>query len=294
MKNKLRSLAAFLLIPVVLLAAGLGLPKIYGESYYAQLAPMTQRLETASGKRLVIIGGSNVAFGVDTALLEQLLQNKGFDYTVCSYGLYAAVGSRAMLSLSLGKIREGDTVVLAFEEASDALSAYFGATAFLKCAEADPSLILDLKGDLLSRAVGNLIPYLQEKFSICRSGMLPKAEGVYAKAAFDDSCNMVFDRPGNRMTLGYDTSSPIDLDRITIEPAFADQVNSFCREAQKKGAQVLMSFSPMNRSAVSGDLTAYFTLCNTTFDCAVISDPARYVLDSGWFYDSNFHLNSAG
>ena len=26
----------------------------------------------------------------------------------------------------------------------------------------------------------------------------------------------------------------------------------------------------------------------------MISDPNRYILDSGWFYDSNFHLNSAG
>ena len=41
-------------------------------------------------------------------------------------------------------------------------------------------------------------------------------------------------------------------------------------------------------------MNAWFRLCNSTFDCPVISDPNSYILDSGWFYDSNFHLNSAG
>ncbi len=41
-------------------------------------------------------------------------------------------------------------------------------------------------------------------------------------------------------------------------------------------------------------MQAFFDLCNRTFDCPVISDPNRYVLDSGWFYDTNFHLNTPG
>ena len=100
------------------------------------------------------------------------------------------------------------------------------------------------------------------------------------------------------MALGYDTSAPIDFSSLTIEGDYADQINAYCRNAAKKGASVFMSFSPMNRSAVTGDLEegiyTYFTLCNQTFDCPVISNPLDYVLDSGWFYDSNFHLNTAG
>ncbi|MBQ7182755.1 MAG: hypothetical protein IJR97_02120 [Clostridia bacterium] len=294
MRNKLLSVLLVLLLPCILLMALLNQPKIYQDSYYAELAPMTQRLKEAQGKRLVIIGGSNVAFGVDVPLLEQLLREKGFDYTVCPYGLYAAVGISAMLSLSEDMIREGDAVVLAFEPANDALSTYFGATAFLKCAEADPELILKLNGDQRSRVVGNLIPYLQEKESILRSGIAPKAEGVYAKDAFDSDCSMIYDRPGNQMALGYDTASPIDLDSVTAGPAFAELVDRWCLSAQKKGAAVYMSFSPMNFSAVSGDIAAWFGRINETFTCPIISDPTRYVLDSGWFYDSNFHLNSAG
>ena len=287
-----------LLLPAILFFSVRSLPKIYRESYYAELSDMTRRIDEAAGKRLILVGGSNIAFGIDVPLLEQYLREKGFEYTVCPYDLYAAVGTSAMLSLSESALREGDAVVLALEPASDALSTYFGATAFLKCAESDPALFLRLNRGQRTKAVGNVLPYIQEKYSILKSGQLPKVEGVYAKAAFDENCNMIYPREGNAMALGYDTSSLIALSTVTIEDDFAAQVNAYCKTAAKKGASVYMSFSPMNKNAVVGDaetgIAAYFTLCNQTFDCPVISNPLNYLLDSGWFYDSNFHLNTAG
>ena len=294
MKNKLLAVLLALLIPAVLIVSALGLPKIYQDSYYAELAPMTERLYGAEGKKLVLIGSSGTAFGVDGGLLERILKEKGFDYTVCPYGLYAAVGTSAMLDLSRNALGEGDVVVIMFEPASDTLSGYFGATAFLKCAEGHPDLIAKLGSGKIKNVIGNLIPYLQEKFGVAASGVLPRAEGVYAKDAFDENCTMIYDRPGNRMTLGYDTASPIDLDAVTVDPDFASQVNSYCASARRKGAEVYMSFVPMDRSAVTGSLQDHFDMMNRTFDCTVISDPQRLVMDAGWFYDSNFHLNSAG
>jgi len=299
MKRKwLLTVLLLLLMPALFFAVAFSLPVIYQDSYYAELSPMTERLYRTEGKRLILIGGSNVAFGVDAPLLETFLRGKGFDYTVCPYGLYAAVGSSAMLSLSQDALREGDVVVLAIEPTSDTLSSYFGATAFLKCAEQQPDLILHLNPRQRQRVIGNYLPYLQEKYSVVQSGQMPRADGVYAKAAFDENCNLIYPRPGNVMALGYDTAVPIVLNELTIEPAFATQVNEYCAKAEKKGAAVYMSFSPMNRSAMAGDpeegLAAFFALCNETFDCPMIGNPRDYVMDSGWFYDNNFHLNTAG
>ena len=287
-----------LLMPALLYFAASALPDIYQDSYYAELSPMTRWLYQAEGKRLILVGGSNIAFGVDAPLLEELLREKGFDYTVCPYGLYAAVGTSAMLSLSEDALRAGDVVVLAIEPTADTLSTYFGATAFLKCAEKDKSLIAPLNHSQKQRVIGNYLPYIQEKYGVVQSGNLPRAEGVYAKAAFDENCNLIYPRSGNLMALGYDTTAPIALSDLTIEPAFAEQVNGYCKTAEKRGAAVFMSFSPMNRSAVIGSpeegLAAYFALCNETFDCPLISNPNDYLMDSGWFYDNNFHLNTAG
>ena len=298
-KHLLRFTAALLLVlslPAFLLLNALALPECYGGAYYAELSRMFERLCTAEGPRLILIGGSSIAFGVDTELLEKNLRGFGYDYTVCPFGLYAAVGTSAMLELARDQLRAGDIVVLAVEPTSDTMSAYFGATAFWKCCESDTSMILALSKDQQNAMAGNYISYYQERAAIRRNGDLPQTEGAYALSSFNEHCNMVYDRPGNTMALGYDTAAPVTLGEVVIDPAFAEQVNSFYADANAAGAEVWFSFSPVNRSAVTDpEHTAdFFDLCNRTFNCPVISDPARYILDHGWFYDSNFHLNSFG
>ncbi len=302
MKCNVRTAAVFLillcLLPGTLGVAELALPSYYGDTYYAELPEMYARLNAADSPKLVVVGGSSVAFGLDGALLEELLARQGYDYTVCPFGLYAAVGTSAMLDLSLGALREGDMVILALEPTSETMSAYFGATSFWKCAEDAPELLWPLDREKKSALAGNYIPYLQERWAIFKGGIPPSAEGVYAKAAFNDRCDMAYDRPGNIMALGADLSEPIDLSGVAVSEEFAAQVERFCRQAARRGAAVCLSFSPMNRSALTDTgaeaLERYFQLCNDAFPCTVISDPNRYILDSGWFYDSNFHLNSAG
>ncbi len=291
-------LAVLLLLPGILLGVGAAQPSYYQEAYYAELAQMYDRLYETEGKKLVIVGGSNVAFGLNGALLEQTLRDRGYDYTVCPFGLYAAVGTSAMLDLSADALGEGDVVVLSIEPGSQTLSTYFGATAFWKCTEEKPEMLLKMSGSKASALVGNYVPYLQERVSIQMNGSYPVAEGVYAKSSFDERCDLIYERPGNMMPVGYDTGAPIDLETVVIDPSFVEQVNEYCHAAREKGANVVMSFSPMNRSAMLDKseeaVQAYFESCNTQFDCPIISDPNDYILPSGWFYDTNFHLNDAG
>ena len=302
MKTKVAKLLLALclaaLLPLSLLLAGLTMPSYYSDSYYAELAPMVQRLRKTEGKKLIILGNSDVAFGLDGALMEQLLSEKGYDYTVCPFGLYAAVGTSAMLELSNAYLHEGDLVIVVVEPVSETLSSYFGANAFWKCAEDAPELLFQVNNSQRAALLGSYTGYLQERYAYFRDGSAPLVQGVYAKASFNERCDMIYDRDGNQMALGYDTSEPINFSLLSVEEDFAEQVSVYCSAAEKVGASVCLSFSPMNRSAVvdaSTDiLDGYFWLVNRAFPCPVISDPGDYMLDSGWFYDSNFHLNSAG
>ena len=302
MKRIIRNIVIFLillaLIPTFHLIAGAALPDYYQDSYYAELPLMYERLNNVQGPKIVVVGGSNVAFGLDTALLEELLAEKGVDYTVCSFGLYAAVGTSAMLDLSRDTLNEGDIVILAIEPTAETMSTYFGATAFWKCAENAPELLLAVNLDKQTALFWDYITYLQDRYGILTSGVLPQVEGVYAKDSFNERCDLIFDRAGNTMTLGFDTAEPVDLANLAITKDFTEQVNQYCRAAAKAGAQVCLSFSPVNRTSLTDAsqeaVGAFFRLCASTFNCPVISDPNLYILDSGWFYDSNFHLNSAG
>ena len=287
-----------LALPVSLLLIGFCQPSYYREAYYAELADMYDRLYEAEGKKIVVVGGSNVAFGLNGALLEGILADRGLDYTVCPFGLYAAVGTSAMLDLSADALGPGDVVILAVEPGAQTMSTYFGATAFWKCAEEKPEMLLKLSGSKLSAILGNYVPYLQERIAIQMEGNYPVVEGVYAESSFDGRCDMIYPRESNIMPVGYDTGMPIDLANLVIQAEFRKQVNDYCATAREKGATVVLSFSPMNRSAMQDNsektLDAFFRLCNESFDCPVISDPKDYVLQSGWFYDTNFHMNDAG
>ena len=286
------------IVPLGLVTAEAVLPDYYADSYYAELSAMYRRLRATEEPKIVLVGGSNIAFGVDVSLLEALLAQKGYDYRVCPLGLYGAVGTSAMLELARENLNPGDLVILAMEPDPEAMSAYFGATAFWKCAENAPELLFALNESQRSALAGNYLGYLQERWAYFRDGTAPLIQGVYARASFDEHCSMVYERPGNTMALGFDTTAPVDLAAVTVTAGFADQVNAFCDFARDRGASVYLSFSPVNRSALVDPsreaVLEYFDRCCDAFDCQPISDPNRYIYDSGWFYDSNFHLNSAG
>lgn len=301
MNKIVKILLALLLIaalPVGLLLTGLALPSYYQDAYYAELGEMYDRLYETEGKKIVVVGGSNVAFGLNGQLLEEILAANGQKYTVCPFGLYAAVGTSAMLDLSADALGEGDVVILSVEPGSQTMSTYFGATAFWKCTEEAPQMLLKMSGAKASALVGNYVPYLRERISIYLEGNPPVAEGVYARSSFNERCDLIYERPNNIMSVGYDTGMPIDLSTVTIASDFAKQVNDYCAKAAANGATVVMSFSPMNRSAMRNytedTVRDFFNLCNETFRCPIISDPNDYILPSGWFYDTNFHLNDAG
>lgn len=298
MKRAITIVLLVVLFPSIMLLVGMCLPRYYENSYYAELPEMYENLTSSTGKKIVIIGGSNVAFGVNSAELESILKDYGYDYDVCNFGLYAAVGTSAMLELSKNAIEEGDIVVLAIEPTSETFSTYFGATAFWKCMESHPYLLLELNGSQKEALVGNYITYLQDRMSIYYSGILPNTEGVYAKASFDDRGDMIYERAGNLMMAGYDTGNPIDLSNVVFQQEFVQQVKEYCEYVEGKGAQVVMSFSPMNRGALvethEDVIYEFFLKLQENFPCEIISNPNDYIMDSGWFYDSNFHLNTAG
>ena len=63
--------------------------------------------------------------------------------------------------------------------------------------------------------------------------------------------------------------------------------------------RVLFSFAPSNEDALDPETTLesleeFTDFIKTNFKAELISDPNNYIYRSGYFYDSNFHMNDAG
>ena len=120
--------------------AGRYIPPQYTATYYGALSDLYARLKDTAGRKIVVLGNSNVAFGVDSALAEALLREAGLDYSVCNFGLYGSLGTKMMCELAYGEIDEGDVVIFTPELFAQSLSTYFSAEEAWYALDSDMSM----------------------------------------------------------------------------------------------------------------------------------------------------------
>lgn len=284
-----------ILIPVVtVVSLGFLLPPQFDMTFLGELSPKVERLYSVDEPKIVIIGGSSVPFGVDSKLMEEVL-----GMPVVNFGLYATLGTKMMLDLSRGAINEGDIIVIAPETDAQTYSLYFNSEAAWQACDSDFSLLFKISGDNATAMLGGFWKYTVQKtkYFFAKGHLNP--EGVYNKASFDEYGNIVYERPYNQMTLGYDTSLVIKYSSEIISGDFVEYVNDYVEYAKSKGARVLFSFAPSNEDALDPETTLesleeFTDFIKMNFKAELISDPNNYIYRSGYFYDSNFHMNDAG
>lgn len=280
-------------IPISLVCVGFCLPAQYGNTFYAVLPKMYQKLKNTQGKKIVVIGNSAVAFGLDPGLLEA--ETDG--YCVCPFGLYGAIGTKAMMDLSRVNIGEGDIVILAPEQMGQSLSLYFGSEYLWNAADGDFGMLRYLENK--SEMVGGFLGYVGRKFRYYSSGSAPNPTDVYAASSFDENCKMIYDRAYNVLPLGYDAVNRVSYDTDLFSRDFAEYINEFHKFVTKKGATLLYGFAPVNMMGIAlgtteEDIDAFYDHVDALLDCEILGDPKEYIFEKDWFYDSNVHVNTAG
>ena len=287
------SLLVLLMLPITLLLIGFLTPSQYGNTFLGELEVKYNRLYEIDEPKIVLIGGSSVAFGYDTALMEEHL-----GMPVVNFGLYASLGTKVMLDLSEDAIGEGDIIVLAPETDPQTFSLYFSGESFWQAADSDFSMLSGVASENVQSLVGAYWGYLEQKLYFLKNGA-PNPEGVYNKASFDERGDLVYERPHNVMLLGYDTGLTVNLDASIVDDAFIDYVNAYIERVREKGATVYFSFPPINKSSLApgtdeDTIFAFYDYLSRALDCEIITNPNDCILEKGYFYDSNFHLNDSG
>ena len=75
------ALAVLLVEQIFFLICGFGLPTQYGDTFMGELKSKYERLKETSGKRIVLVGGSGVAFDCDSALMDDFFPSYEIDAT---------------------------------------------------------------------------------------------------------------------------------------------------------------------------------------------------------------------
>lgn len=287
------SVAILFLLPFVMLVSIAFLtPSVYHNTFLAELSNKYERLNTIEDEKIIVIGGSSVAFGLDSQQMEQSL-----GIPVVNFGLYASLGSKVMLDLSKAAIQPGDIVILAFETDNQTLSMYFNAESMWQAVDCNYSLLQGLSSDDYGKMSGGLYKYVKDKLGFLLNGA-PDPAGVYNIRSFDEYGDVSYVRDKNIMSAGFDANQMICFQDIVPDAEFVDYVNAYIEYAQLRGANVCFSFCPMNKQAVT-DMEAdgkdiFVATMQNVFQAPWISEIDNYIFDSQYFYDTNFHLNDYG
>ena len=283
----------FLITPAIAMLS----PSVYDYTLNGGLDEKYDRLTSIDGEKIIVVGGSSVAFGLDSKKLES--------YTgmpVVNFGLYADLGTKLMLDLSRDGIGKGDVVVLAPELDAQTLSLFFSSENTLRAFDGNFDLMWSLPVDDILSLVGGMWSFSYSKLA-ARDKAKPDPEGAYNSKNLNEYGDLVYERQENVMLEYYDPNKTVNLTPEALNNAdfreFCDYVNDYIRYAERKGATVLFSYCPINEwglaEGVSEESIAEYTeLLEDNINCTFISDIGDYILEPGYFYDTNFHLNDTG
>ena len=283
-----------IILPIALLFGYVfSIPPQYTNTFVGELDNKFDRLTSIEEPKIVVVGGSSVAFGLESEILEKYTGRP-----VVNFGLYAALGTKVMLDLSKAGINEGDIIVLAPELDAQTMSMYFNAETTLQATDDKPSMLRYVAPDNYFSLLGALWDHVSQKLEYQRDGA-PNPSGVYNGNNFNEYGDLEYERTGNVMPIYYDPNTVITLDGTILDSEFIDYINDYIEYCERKGATVYYSYCPMNYMALADGTTdesieAFDSLMRELIHCEFISYIDDYILAPGYFYDTNVHLNDTG
>ena len=287
------ALAVILAEQVFFLICGFGLPVQFGDTFMGELKSKYERLKETSGKRIVLVGGSGVAFDCDSALMDDFFPS----YEIVNFGMYAGLGTKAVMDLSENYIDEGDIVILSPEQSEQTFSDYFNGEYMWQAADGAFGMLRDLKSENFEAMLGNFPRFALEKLNYVMKGQKPQTDSIYQKKSFNTYGDIELDTcRENILPNGYDVNQKVRFTEDVVQPEFMDYMNDWAKRLEKKGAVVWYRYCPVNKLSVEDmdDLAAYDVFLRQKLDFPVIGNPENSLMEAEWFFDTNFHLNQPG
>ena len=297
MKPFLLKLAVFFGVIAALLAAVfIAYSRMFPpeKSFYMASADKHARLENLPAPRIIFIGGSSMAFGMDSGLV-----GKKLNLNPVNMGLNAAVGLEFMLQEVEPFLRRGDVVVVAPEY-----------NTFDKFYRPDPEYIARLIECRLTvlRALTfgqfkDLLDhgYVHHLGRVLRT-VLSDAQGILDDESYVHTQRRSFNENGDVVSHHGVQGPTLGVARFKFTPnATADtaiaHLNRFAASAERRGARVFYSHPPYEQRsfsqhrAVIGRLDE---LLRERLKFPRLDAMEDMVFPTEEFFDSEYHLNLAG
>lgn len=259
-------------------------------------------LAAAPSPKLVLVGGSNLALGIDSDRLERT-----FGRPTVNMGLYAGLGLRLMLDEVRSRIGPGDVIYIAPEyqlfwretrRNDDAIATLVRVSFPESAAYLPPMTLLGVAGTLWANEQESLSDMVRAALGLRRAGPAGAvtAEGVeYFRQGFDARGDYVahLGKPPKDLSRVPLHSQP----QITFDDDSVAALNDFRDFAASRGAVAVLGYPPLPLNLYQSNRAL---LDDTASRLAqgvrmpVAGSPASAALPPSMFYDTIYHLTEEG
>ena len=297
MKRFIGKAILFALLFTVAMAALAAADKRYffADNYLNEFPVKKQLVSDTASPKMVVIGGSNVAFGIDSKTLSDSLA-----MPVVNAGLHAGLGLRYILDANTPYLRKGDILVIMPEYSHFFDTAAWGNTITLSLAPyfATSEEMLSLNRHQLSTvARGFCHMTLQIFISGVENSLRQSAESPtfrYLKSGFDARGDEVSHRV---------KQSGADMTHYHSAPSFTVFNEEYLREfisnvqtLRQQGIRVLLLPPAILDSSLTVDRAMIDTLAQRLQAAGIPFDASldTFAYPAKYLYNTNYHLNADG
>lgn len=290
MKELLLKCCLFLLgLVFTLFLFAIPLPKILADYYLASIKHKELRLQDSSGERIIIIGGSNILFGIDSKLIETT-----FGRPVVNMGLHAGLNYHFLLNQINNYVQKGDMLIVIPEHTN-----YFNpcriSEASLQTITIQPKSLfyfqkyywyeLGLKS-LIYRVKKNI-----ESFQLPSSWFLPKNNlySVNGINEYGDQINHL-----NKKLKRPLRGTPIVFSSCNFDDCFLDKTADLVKFTKKEDIDLFFSFPSTAASFYDEQFGTCFSEKLQELDIKLLGSEEAFVYPDTYFFDTMYHLNKEG
>jgi hypothetical protein len=285
----LRDVALFLVLQAAIaLAVDAAYVRTVGrEHYLASVREKARRLQDVSPPRILLVGGSNTAFGVDSAALESASGRP-----VVNLGLNAGLGRDFVLAQASSGLGLGDLVVLMPEYGFLGRGAVDAPTVLLVLRFAPETarfVPLAAVPTLLDQGLSTFTLRLRSLWTVLRGR--PWRSPLYHRAAFDERGDMTahLAMPPGGVSAHVGVPPPDEAGPACLRLA------AFAHDAGARGARVVIVPPPIpadDAAAQAGSIRALWDRVARETGVRVLGTDDAYAREL--FLDTAYHLSAAG
>lgn len=259
----------------------------YLGNYQASLIDKVQRLESIHEAKIVLIGDSNLAFGIDSEKIEE-----AFGMPVVNMGLHGGLGNAFHEEMARLNIAEGDIYIICHCSYSDDGLLKNSELAWITL-ENHPSLWKILRKEDYLPMIKSYPVYLKKCIALWLTDSGNKMdEGVYSRAAFNEYGDIEWADNGQEYVF-----KDGDIFVPQISDNVCERLNDLNIYLKERGATLLIAGYPITKNETTPEAELYIKFqkeLEEQLDVPVISDFTDYFYPENYFLNTEYHLNTLG